>query len=245
LTALAAHDFADLRYGGHWNYSITFLAQLCANLADGPRAALLYDILESRAEHNVVSGVTFATYGAAAYHLARLAVTMNRADLATRHFEAAIRLHDRLRARPWLARTRLQYAMAVLDGRAVGTPERALDEARLALDAATSIGMPILQEQAAALLGPAVQPPPSEVVAGEPTYPDGLTAREVEVLALVASGASNVETARILFLSPGTVRWHTIRIYQKIGARGRAEAAAYAVRHGLVRSTQPPAEGTA
>lgn len=50
LTALAAHDFADLRHGGAWNYSITFLAQLCANLADGPRAALLYDILLLRAE---------------------------------------------------------------------------------------------------------------------------------------------------------------------------------------------------
>jgi DNA-binding CsgD family transcriptional regulator len=70
--------------------------------------------------------------------------------------------------------------------------------------------------------------------ASAPRYPDGLTAREVEVLALVAGGASNAEVARALYLSPGTVHWHTVRIYQKIGASGRAEAAAYAVRHGLV-----------
>jgi DNA-binding CsgD family transcriptional regulator len=55
------------------------------------------------------------------------------------------------------------------------------------------------------------------------------------VLSLVAGGASNAEVARSLFLSPGTVHWHTVRIYQKIGASGRAAAAAYAVRHGLAK----------
>jgi DNA-binding CsgD family transcriptional regulator len=55
------------------------------------------------------------------------------------------------------------------------------------------------------------------------------------VLSLVAGGASNAEVARSLFLSPGTVHWHTVRIYQKIGASGRAGAAAYAVRHGLAK----------
>ena len=55
------------------------------------------------------------------------------------------------------------------------------------------------------------------------------------MLSLVAGGASDADVARTLFLSPSTFHWHTVRIYQKIGASGRAEAAAYAVRHGPIK----------
>ena len=66
-------------------------------------------------------------------------------------------------------------------------------------------------------------------------YPDGLTAREVEVLRLIAAGRTNKEVAAILVLGPGTVQRHTFNLYRKIRARGRADAAAYAFRHGLAR----------
>ena len=68
--------------------------------------------------------------------------------------------------------------------------------------------------------------------------PDGLTQREIEILALLAEGASNATIGRTLFLSPGTVHWYTVRIYQKLGVRGRAEAAAYAVRHGVLARSE-------
>jgi pimeloyl-ACP methyl ester carboxylesterase len=71
----------------------------------------------------------------------------------------------------------------------------------------------------------------STAVAG--TYPDGLTSREVEVLRLVASGGSNRQIAEALVLSERTVARHITNIYGKTGAGGRAEAAAYAYRHGL------------
>ncbi|MCD2441314.1 helix-turn-helix transcriptional regulator [Agromyces sp. SYSU K20354] len=61
--------------------------------------------------------------------------------------------------------------------------------------------------------------------------PDGLTAREVEVLALVATGRSNRDVARALTLSEKTVARHLSNIYAKIGADSRTEAAAYAFRH--------------
>jgi DNA-binding NarL/FixJ family response regulator len=63
--------------------------------------------------------------------------------------------------------------------------------------------------------------------------PDGLTAREAEVLALIAAGRTNKEIAEDLVLSIRTVDHHTAAIYRKIGARRRADAAAYAFRHGL------------
>ncbi len=65
-------------------------------------------------------------------------------------------------------------------------------------------------------------------------YPASLTAREVEVLRLLAGGHHNPEIAAQLVLSPKTVERHLANIYAKIGARGRVEASTYALRHGLV-----------
>ena len=65
-----------------------------------------------------------------------------------------------------------------------------------------------------------------------PAYPDGLTAREVEVLRLLAEGLTNKEIAERLVLSVPTVSRHIATIYNKIDARNRADATAYALRHG-------------
>jgi non-specific serine/threonine protein kinase len=64
-------------------------------------------------------------------------------------------------------------------------------------------------------------------------FADGLTARELEVLRLVASGRSNREIAEELVLSVRTVERHVTNLYAKIGARGKADATAYAFRHAL------------
>lgn len=66
-------------------------------------------------------------------------------------------------------------------------------------------------------------------------YPDGLTAREVEVLRLLAEGKTNKEIAAALVVSVPTVQRHIANIYAKIDARGRADATAYAIRRGLAR----------
>ncbi|TMG02516.1 MAG: alpha/beta fold hydrolase [Chloroflexi bacterium] len=74
----------------------------------------------------------------------------------------------------------------------------------------------------------------SELPRGQkPAFPGHLTAREVEVLRLIAAGRTNLEISRELVLSLRTVARHITNIYGKIGARGKADATAYAIRHQL------------
>ena len=65
-------------------------------------------------------------------------------------------------------------------------------------------------------------------------YPAGLSAREVEVLRLVATGLTNAEVAEKLFLSSRTVEWYLGAIYRKLGLHSRAEAVRFAAEHGLL-----------
>ena len=64
--------------------------------------------------------------------------------------------------------------------------------------------------------------------------PDGLTAREVEVLRLLARGQSNKQMAATLGISAKTAGTHVENIYAKIGSSNRAEASIYAARQGLL-----------
>jgi predicted ATPase/DNA-binding CsgD family transcriptional regulator len=63
--------------------------------------------------------------------------------------------------------------------------------------------------------------------------PAGLTAREIEVLRLVAQGMTNTEIAQNLKLSEKTVAHHLTHIFNKTTSENRAAAAAFAIRHGL------------
>ena len=62
----------------------------------------------------------------------------------------------------------------------------------------------------------------------------GLTARELEVLTLIARGLSTDSIARELFVSPNTVRSHVTRILDKLRARNRPHAVAIALSAGLI-----------
>ena len=73
----------------------------------------------------------------------------------------------------------------------------------------------------------------------EPTaLPDGLTAREVEILAQVAKGFNNRDIATQLFISAKTVATHLRNVYRKAGVANRAEATAYAISRGLISTAE-------
>jgi DNA-binding CsgD family transcriptional regulator len=110
---------------------------------------------------------------------------------------------------------------------------------------AIDIGEPDLAEQLRTLLGGipglsiAPDGAPSDVklvkVRATDTETEAqLTPREHDVLALLADGASNKEIARSLGISASTVKFHVRSIADKLGADGRAEAVAHALRRGIV-----------
>lgn len=109
------------------------------------------------------------------------------------------------------------FAVAWAQGRSL-SPEQALATAGQGALAASTSG-----EQSSS--PPTVSPAPS---------PDGLTAREVEVLRVVAQGLTNEQVAERLIISPRTVDTHLTSIYGKIGVSSRAAATRYAIEHHLV-----------
>jgi len=118
------------------------------------------------------------------------------------------------------AHTRLEeriFAAAWAEGRTM-TPEQAL------------------AAQGATTMPTAVPAGPSSVphIPRDSTYPDGLTAREVEVLRLVAQGLTDAQVAEQLGISRRTVNWYLTVIYSKIGVSSRSAATRYALEHHLV-----------
>ena len=94
-------------------------------------------------------------------------------------------------------------------------------------------GEPILHPSVAARLM-------RQVAAASPQpHRTDLTARELEVLRLIAAGRSNKEIARDLSVAEKTVKTHVSNVLSKLGVADRTQAAVYAVQNGLA---QPPAE---
>lgn len=86
-----------------------------------------------------------------------------------------------------------------------------------------------------------------DIAAETPAVPppltlDQLTAREREVLRLVALGLSTTEISRHLFIGTATVKTHVSRLLIKLGMRDRAQAVSFAFRHGLVKPGETPPE---
>jgi DNA-binding NarL/FixJ family response regulator len=99
-------------------------------------------------------------------------------------------------------------------------------------------GLTVFDPRVHATLLAATSAPPAAaapVADGSPLAdpPDGLTHREVEILALIARGLNNPEIAERLFLSNHTVKTHINRIFAKTGSRDRVAAIAYAQTHNI------------
>lgn len=127
---------------------------------------------------------------------------------------------------PEQARVRAAHAQVL---RLVGEPARAREEAEVARSLAERLRAPAL---VADLVSESAGARPAAAAAG-PGAP-ALTAREQEILALVAEGRSNGEIGKQLFISTKTVSVHVSNILGKLGAASRTEAAAIAHRDDLL-----------
>jgi DNA-binding NarL/FixJ family response regulator len=123
--------------------------------------------------------------------------------------------------------------LSALQAGALGylTKDAGRDHIARAIHAAAA-GQAILDPAVQARLVATAAPAPSDVVPSRP-LPDKLTAREAEVLALIATGHTNTQIARVLVVSPSTVKTHINNIFAKTGVSDRAQAVQYAYQHQL------------
>jgi DNA-binding NarL/FixJ family response regulator len=123
------------------------------------------------------------------------------------------------------------YALEALraGARGVLTKDAGREEIARALHQAAAGHMTLAAPLQARLL--AAPTPPEAPVRHE--LPDGLTAREAEVLGLIAAGFTNREIAERLVVSEATVKTHINHLFAKIDARDRAAAINYAAQHDL------------
>ena len=118
----------------------------------------------------------------------------------------------------WTTRTRRAGVRAVLRHDATA-------EDLAAAIVATAAGLLALHPEAVAAAPAAV---------GATVAPSSLTAREIEVLEMIAEGMSNRAIARHLKISSHTVKFHVASVLGKLGARSRTEAVTAGIRHGLI-----------
>ncbi len=126
-----------------------------------------------------------------------------------------------------------EIARAITDVRSGAAGLSPQIQARL-LERLSGTGRPTAPaEPGAAAEAPVRAPVPAAAAQQSAGLPDGLTAREAEVLALIAAGLSNAEIAGRLFVSMATVKTHINNLFAKTGVRDRAQAVGYAYRNGL------------
>ncbi|HEX5506120.1 MAG TPA: helix-turn-helix transcriptional regulator, partial [Thermomicrobiales bacterium] len=167
------------------------------------------------AAHRLLGELAAATgeHAAAAAHLAE---ALALADACAAPYERAL---------PLLALAELRAATGAHE-----TAGSTLAEARAILGPLDA--KPAL-DRAAALAARLAAPAPAPTPPAPPAYPAGLTAREVEVLRLVARGLTDAQVAERLFLSPHTIGAHLRAIYGKLGVTTRSAATRFALEHRL------------
>jgi DNA-binding CsgD family transcriptional regulator len=222
LALIAAEGLEPMRES-LWLASLTYLTDACVALGEERVAALVYPELEPHAGTNVMIGHLVAYYGSADRYLGMLGSTLGEWERAQAHFERALEDNRAMEAPTWLAHTCYEYARMLL---ARGGEHRRAAEPLLAEgeQLAAAIGLGSLHKRVAELGAPA---------GAAAALPDGLSAREAQILRLVARGLSNREIGGELFISEHTAANHVRSILRKTGCANRTEAASYAHRHAL------------
>jgi DNA-binding CsgD family transcriptional regulator/tetratricopeptide (TPR) repeat protein len=206
---------------------LMFAAEVCAYLGDAARAEVLYAVLKPNTGANLLADFGGPCLGSADRLLGNLASVMQRWEIAQMHFEKALEMDQRTGSRVWLAHSRTAYAAMLYRRALAGDHEQAHALLTEAMAESSALQMNALTPRISALIEQIAAPPPS--------YPCGLTEREVGVLQLMAMGRNNREIGQVLSISPNTVANHVRSILEKTYTANRTEAAAFANREGLVK----------
>jgi DNA-binding CsgD family transcriptional regulator len=228
---LVARECCAIRRDDMYTTCLVFCAETCCVLGDASHAESLYALLRPYAGQ-AVNHPTAVCFGATELYLGMLACTANWPDLAREHFAQALTANRAMRAWPFLARTQFRYGAFLLTREADDERRLGLQQLREAEQLARRLGMSRLIIEIDALLRA------RETVV---TFPDDLTAREVEVLRLLAIGRTNKDVSLVLAISLNTVATHVRNILNKTQCANRTEAAAYAIRHDLTVQSVPVA----
>ena len=227
--ALAKKSVALYREMGHWHgtaESLAALAKIVAAQKDYTEARKLYEesltISRSLGEKWVLSGSLIG--------LAEVVAAERQWAWAAQLWGAAETLRDAIGV-PVPPIERAGYERAVASAK-VHLGEKAF--ARAWRQGQISTLEEVLALQGREPTAPATfltTPPTTTTVNHPPVFPDGLTAREVEVLQLLARGLTDFQIAEKLVLSHRTVHSHISSIYRKLAITSRSAATRYAIEH--------------
>jgi DNA-binding CsgD family transcriptional regulator len=179
----------------------------------------------------LAAGLEGSPYRSNALTVARMAALAGDLNEAATYFARARQVAETSGQRPLRAMVDYDEAMALVRH---GSSDQTRIEILLkaALAQFRTLGMAPWEQRALALLAQ-LSPSPPEPPQTPASYPGNLTAREVQVLRLIGTGATNKEIAAHLVVSLATAERHIANIYNKLGVRNRAEATAFALQHGL------------
>ena len=137
LRELAETGF-ELPFDAKRSASLSYVAEVACMLGETDAAARVYELMSVYRYMTITAGIATVCYGAASRYLGMLATTLGDFDKAEAHFEHALELNERMRARPWLAHAKAEYALLL---RRRGDGERAEVLANEAWEIAAELDM--------------------------------------------------------------------------------------------------------
>lgn len=141
LESIAADSFSALQKNIDWLGTMALLSEAAAALGDADRAETLYRLLLPYAERHAIFDWSIVSMGSISRHLGMLATLAGKYEEAVDHFEAAIEANTRMRARPFVALARHDYAKLLALRDRQGDRTHGQELAAQAIEAYREIGM--------------------------------------------------------------------------------------------------------
>ena len=208
----------ELQVSNEWPARLAFMAEATLWLEDAHAAEQLHPWLSEYAGLNLMSGLFVAPFGPADCYLGELESVFGR-GIPDERFRRALDLAERSDAALHVARTLTAWAAHVRRS------DPGSREAEELADRARAIAEPAGMVKVLRSL--------DGVIEASVHDDGGLTAREREVIRLIAEGRSNRDIAAVLVISEHTAANHVRNILTKIGVVNRTQAAMYAREHDL------------